>query len=832
MRKILLTALLCCTFLPILSKTNESDKIKTKKSLANFTVYFKKPTSWAAAKVYFWNATPTGSLANATWPGVNMTLVCGDWYKYDFSGINSVNVIFNSGTGQQSPDLLAVSTSKYYDNGWLTTVPTICPVTTTNVIDVYFENTGNWAQPKVYCWSPTPSSYTGCSAYPGTNMTKVASCGNWWKYTFSGITATNLIISDGGTTNKTVDLNRNGVGMYSYSWTTKVWTTGAPNCTPVNQKPVVNINTTNQTFQTSLSISLNATDDITASPSIRYTLDGTNPTTSSTLYSGPFNITSTTTIKAIAIDGSGLLSDIKTGIFTKGAVAGTNTDVMIQGFYWESYKYQTEKWYVTLKNKAAELGSAGIDVIWMPPPSQCSDQRGYLPTSYFNLNASTYGSYTQLTEATAALKSSGLKTLADIVINHRNGTTAFADFTNPNWDCSALLQDDEVSGVGGQIQPCSGRSDNEGGDRLVNQFFKYDSARDINHYNVTVQNDIKQYQTLLKQAGFDGWRYDLSHGYPGWANKLYNDASNPYMSVGEVWWDFGGNNLFGISQFLDKWVNSTSGSSYAFDFASKIALAEVFRNGGANYSLLKTSAGKPMGFIGINPSKSVTFVENHDTWRSEINEYNYFAIGDGSKHIQSYAYILTHPGVPCIFWDHFFKFGTGTQTEIKKLIQIRKQQGLHSTSTVNIVKAETGLYAAIIDNKVAMKMGANDWNPGTGWTLSTSGNQYAVWIKTSAAREANSMKENVSFEPKDVIIISPNPVKNNLVKMQIESYNDAIATIKIVNLKGNEVYNNEKQIINKGINTVEIAIPTLISGNYIAVITLNNIQRTVRFIVE
>jgi alpha-amylase len=831
MKKILITALLCCMFLPVFSNSIEKGNDSSKKTVANFTVYFKKPTAWAAAKVYYWNALPAGSLTNATWPGVNMTLVCGDWYKYDFSGITSVNIIFNSGAGQQTPDLLAVSSTKYYDGAWLATTPTICPPATGG-IDIYFENTGNWTQPKVYCWSPTPSTYTGCSAYPGNNMTKVASCGNWWKYTFTGVTATNLIFNDGGTTNKSVDLNRTGAGVYNYSWTTKAWVTGAPNCTPINQKPVVNINTTDQTFAASISISMTATDDITTSPTIRYTLDGSTPTATSTLYSIPFNLTATTTVKAIAIDGSGLLSDVKTGVFTKGTTAGTNTDVMIQGFYWEPYKYQTEKWYVTLKNKATELGSAGIDVMWMPPPSQCSDQRGYLPTSYFNLNASSYGSYTELTDANTALHNAGIKTLADIVINHRNGTTAYADFTNPNWDCGAILQDDEVNGVSGQVQPCSGRSDNEGADRLVNQFYSYGSARDINHNNVTVQNDIKQYQNLLKQAGFNGWRYDLSHGYPGWANKLYNDASTPYMSVGEVWWDFSGSNLFGISQFLDKWVNSTTNSSYAFDFATKIALAEVFRNGGSNYSLLKTSAGKPMGFIGINPARAVTFVENHDTWRSEINEYNYFAISDGSKHIQSYAYILTHPGVPCIFWDHFYKWGAGVQTEIKNLIHIRKKQGIHSASTVNIVRAETGLYAAIIDNKVAMKMGANNWDPGVGWVIAASGNQYAVWVKTGTAKIAQGdVNEEVSLAL-DAASISPNPVTEKSAKLKIETVSAGKADITIVNSVGSEVYKMNDVSLTKGNNTVALQLPSLSTGYYVALVQLENKTLTVKFVVN
>jgi alpha-amylase len=827
MKKIIITFLVFGMLLPLSAKSINTNG-ESKDIVANFTVYFKKPTAWAVAKIYFWNAQPSGSITNANWPGVNMTAVCGDWYKYDFNGITSVNVIFNSGAGQQTPDLLSVNSTKYYDNGWLSATPTICPPTTGG-IDVYFENTGNWTQPKVYCWSPTPSSYNGCAAWPGNNMTKVANCGNWWKYTFTGVTATNLIFNDGGT-NKTADLSRNGAGIYNYSWATKSWANGAGNCTIPNQKPIVSINTTSQTFIGSISISISATDDITKSPTIRYTTNGTTPTTSSTLYTAPFNLTETAAVNAIAIDGSGLISNIDTKNFTKGVAPKTNTDVMIQGFYWEPYKYQTEKWYVTLKNKATELGSAGIDVLWMPPPSQCSDQRGYLPTSYFNLNASSYGSYLELTQATTALKNAGIKTLADIVINHRNGTTAFADFTNPNWDCSTVLEDDEVKGINGQIQPCSRRFDYEGGDRLVNEFFKYESARDINHNNVTVQNDIKEYQRLLKLAGFDGWRYDISHGYPGWATKLYNDASNPYMSVGEVWWDFSGSDLFGISKFLDKWVNSTTNSSYVFDFATKIAFSEVFRNGGTNYSLLKTTAGKPMGFIGINPSKAVTFVENHDTWRPEINEFNYFAISDGSKHTQSYAYILTHPGVPCIFWDHFFKWGDQVKTEIKKLIQVRKQQGIHSTSVVNIVKAETGLYAAIIDNKVAMKMGPNDWSPGAGWTLSTSGNQYAVWVK-SASRNTD-LENEISFEIADKADFIPNPIVNKLGKLRIDAQNDGEAFVKIIDVKGSEVYQLNNLKINKGMNYIDVQLSSIPSGNYLAMISINNKPTTIHFIVE
>ncbi|HSP80311.1 MAG TPA: alpha-amylase C-terminal beta-sheet domain-containing protein, partial [Myxococcaceae bacterium] len=67
----------------------------------------------------------------------------------------------------------------------------------------------------------------------------------------------------------------------------------------------------------------------------------------------------------------------------------------------------------------------------------------------------------------------------------------------------------------------------------------------------------------------------------------------------------------------------------------------------------------------------------------------------------------------------------------RALINVRKSQGLTSTSTVSIQVADSSKYAAIIDGKVAVKLGPGSWSPGSGWTLATSGNGYAVWTKSS-----------------------------------------------------------------------------------------------------
>jgi alpha-amylase len=96
--------------------------------------------------------------------------------------------------------------------------------------------------------------------------------------------------------------------------------------------------------------------------------------------------------------------------------------------------------------------------------------------------------------------------------------------------------------------------------------------------------------------------------------------------------------------------------------------------------------------------------------------------------LQGYAYILTHPGIPCVFWTHYFDWGGPIQQTITTLINIRKTSGLNSGSIVNIVAADDqDKYAAIIDSKVALKLGPGPWDPGPGWSVAVSGNDFAVW---------------------------------------------------------------------------------------------------------
>jgi len=66
------------------------------------------------------------------------------------------------------------------------------------------------------------------------------------------------------------------------------------------------------------------------------------------------------------------------------------------------------------------------------------------------------------------------------------------------------------------------------------------------------------------------------------------------------------------------------------------------------------------------PSRAVTFVDNHDTGSTQQHwPFPADRVGAG------YAYILTHPGIPCIFWDHYFTWGAELHNIIHTLAAVR-----------------------------------------------------------------------------------------------------------------------------------------------------------------
>ncbi|MBQ4821819.1 starch-binding protein [Aquimarina sp. MMG016] len=409
------------------------------------------------------------------------------------------------------------------------------------------------------------------------------------------------------------------------------------------------------------------------------------------------------------------------------SIQAQDEDVLFQAFDWNVQNQPAgQTWYNVVSQNRNAIKDAGIDMIWMPPPSNSAAPQGYLPRELYDLN-SAYGTQAQLVNLINQFHALDIKVLSDVVINHRVGSNDAVTFENPDWPTFYITADDEgrnfVNGpvefsINGDYVPGTAlKSDGSNG--------TFAAARDLDHKNPAVRAEIIRWMNFLKNdIGFDGWRYDFVHGYDPIYNKEYNDATSPYFAVGEL--------LESSRVQTNNWVNFAQQSSSAFDFNTKVSLQNAIRDN--NLSYLRDGQGRPSGMIGINPSKSVTFLDNHDTgFAQQCCGSGYVFPGGETNLRKGYAYILTHPGNPAVFWTHFFDGGIGVRNAIKDLIAARKSVRVHSASTINIAEARNDLYAAYIDGKsgtLAMKLGSGNWSPnGSGWVLQTSGNDYAVWTQ-------------------------------------------------------------------------------------------------------
>ncbi|KAK6280003.1 hypothetical protein POUND7_020270 [Theobroma cacao] len=163
--------------------------------------------------------------------------------------------------------------------------------------------------------------------------------------------------------------------------------------------------------------------------------------------------------------------------------------------------------------------------------------------------------------------------------------------------------------------------------------------------------------------------------------------------------------------------------------------------------------GKLTEVMGCWPSRTVTFLENHDTGstqnisaifnplQAKLDYWPYsihltirsLAIPRG-KLTQGYAHILTHPGTPVIFYNHFYEFGI--RDVLTELVEARRRAGIHCRSSVKIYHANNEGYVAQVGDTLVMKLMHFDLNPskenqlGGSWQkFIDKGSDYQVWLR-------------------------------------------------------------------------------------------------------
>ncbi|KAG1661755.1 hypothetical protein FOA52_004814 [Chlamydomonas sp. UWO 241] len=291
----------------------------------------------------------------------------------------------------------------------------------------------------------------------------------------------------------------------------------------------------------------------------------------------------------------------------------------------------------------------------------------------------------------------------------------------------------------------------------------YHAAPNVDHSNPEVREALiswMNYMTRPRNLGYASLRFDFARGYEGKFMKEYVDNTvwpRGELSIGEYWDDGDGTDPgYTTAEMLTKFVDSMDGHVGAFDFPTKKAIhqAAILED----WSLLGSKEKGLPGLMGVRPHLAFTFIDNHDTAPPQAH----YPFPDSlPKLLAAHAYMLSHPGIPSVFWMHVYgkrnadgltngkepdvslteadghtdkrgvwvppnnagfswektwpgqEPGTvGSQdatqgpsytgicgTEIKKMVAARSQAGITSTSDVDIVESRKDLYHAVITGR-------------------------------------------------------------------------------------------------------------------------------------
>ncbi len=385
----------------------------------------------------------------------------------------------------------------------------------------------------------------------------------------------------------------------------------------------------------------------------------------------------------------------KHGVYNS-AVPGQCEDVLMQAFYNESYQvnnstygtnlYGDTKW-ATLLPQAEEI-SDYFDLVWLPPSAQ-GDGMGYHPKNYSDQN-SNWGTRAELEALIAAFHGPDednpkTKVVADIVINHCQSTTGWLGFPTFDFgeygtfhpDGSYICSNDEVNTDPGSDAQGQATGSLDDGDN-------WSGARDWAHDMPKVQEMFKAYLKWMRNVmKYDGFRYDKGDGFNNWHHDNYNKAAGPYIAFMECY--------SGTDEIQSR-ISGANGNLMGLDFDLKWHVFNAIA--GWDYSHGRGDCIMSRG-DGLH---SVTFMESHDWFLRQDNDNEFGGRGNSMTEVmkprllQSNAFLLSMPGVPCIFYPHWAKY----KEFIKPMIEARKLAGVHSESGVwDEYSTQTGYQATV-----------------------------------------------------------------------------------------------------------------------------------------
>jgi alpha-amylase len=394
--------------------------------------------------------------------------------------------------------------------------------------------------------------------------------------------------------------------------------------------------------------------------------------------------------------------------------------VLMQAFYWDCPKQENQEfqWWNFLTAKIPGLKQAGFTALWLPPACKAANlhgnmSMGYDPYDYYDLGEydqkssikTWFGSKDELLTLIETAHANNISIYADMVLNHTSGADEAE--LNPIDNIIRWTKYTPKSKKFNRDWLCYHPSIYERWDDQI-----FEGMPDICHRNPYVYNEMLEYaRWLIEDIGFDGFRYDFVKGYGGWLitailERLYIKGSNKFYSPFGVGEYFDNNEMY-----ITDWLQHTNAFSdnpvSVFDFPLRDRLKQLCND--TNFSLTRLT--QPGTVVTDGESRyAVTFVENHDVARCDP------VITDK---LLAYAFILTHEGYPCVFWQDYYNYNlaqNGKSNGIDALVRVHEQ---YAGGCTDILHYDDNLYImqrnGYLEHKglIFVLNIAFEWNGGT-----------------------------------------------------------------------------------------------------------------------
>lgn len=362
---------------------------------------------------------------------------------------------------------------------------------------------------------------------------------------------------------------------------------------------------------------------------------------------------------------------------------------MMQYFEW--YLPNNCNLWKNLIKLAPNLHKMGITSVWLPPACKAAsgiNDTGYGVYDLYDLGEfdqkgtirTKYGTKDEYISAIRALQLEGIHVLADVVLNHRMGADETEDII------AYKVNSDNRNEVIGDYRTISawtkfnfnGRGDkysnlkldwshftsidydnkaNENGifrfygkrfsDEVDKELGNYDYLMgcDVDFNNLDTVEDLNNWgKWFLDQTNVDGFRLDAvkhirSSFYKRWLSGLKQNFDKDLFTVGEYF----STNIDSLLWYLD--YNDQIDSLFDVPLHDHFKIAS---ESGSSYDMSKIFENT---LTDRRPSKSVTFVDNHDTEPGQSLES---WVKEWFKPLAYSMIMLRSKGTPCIFYGDYY----------------------------------------------------------------------------------------------------------------------------------------------------------------------------------